>query len=458
MPPLVALLLCATVVLGLLWIETRGTHHVSRAQWIPTLWMLVTASKPLAYWFGVKGSNESGSLLDRLFLSGLALCGMWVLARRRFDWISALRDRLQLLVLVSYMCISTLWSDIPTVALKRWGREVVVLIVTMVITSEPSPSQALTALLRRTAYVLLPFSLVLIKYYPDVGRDYGRWSGIEMWTGVTGQKNELGRLCMVSIFFISWVLYHRGRGRLEPAGRYLLWADGFIVVLAGYLLWGSNSVTSLATLIVGVAMYAAMQWLRSVKLRAPGKALSAAVLVLIAYGTSVPFLGGSDVAQFTSLLGRDTTLTGRTEVWADVLPAREQRPILGYGFGSFWTDARRELYDIPTAHNGYLDILLELGEVGLMLYCAWLLSCAKQLHRVLSSDYEWASVAICLLLMSLLYNVTESALNSLTDYITAMVVCVSFALPGHSRSRVASDAIRAGRDSNHINWQTARNL
>ncbi len=111
-----------------------------------------------------------------------------------------------LVALLAYMCVSTLWSDITLIALKRWGREWVVIVMAMVIMSEANPRQALAALLRRCAYVLIPFSLVLIKYYPEFGRRYARWSGVEMWTGVTGQKNELGRLCMISIFFLFCAL------------------------------------------------------------------------------------------------------------------------------------------------------------------------------------------------------------------------------------------------------------
>jgi hypothetical protein len=189
---------------------------------------------------------------------------------------------------------------------------------------------------------------------------------------------------------------------------------------------------------LGVVTFVSLRWFQKLRLRVPQPCLLALVVFLIAYGMSVPFLGGSDVAAFSSALGRDNTLTGRTEVWADILPARTQQPLLGYGFGSFWTDARRQLYDIPTAHNGYLDILLELGEVGLAFYTAWLLSCARQLHRALVLDYEWASFGICLLLMGLVYNTTESALNSLTEYLTAMVVLASLVVPAGFGSRSAS--------------------
>jgi len=114
------------------------------------------------------------------------------------------------------------------------------------------------------------------------------------------------------------------------------------------------------------------------------------------------------------------------------------QPLFGYGFGSFWTDARRALYDIPTAHNGYLDIMLEQGIVGLFLYTLWLVSSARLLRRALKQDYEWASLALCFLLMALVYNATESALNSMTEHMTAVVLISSFVVPASVRLRRSS--------------------
>jgi O-antigen ligase len=411
--------------------------------WIPTVWMLIAASRPMAYWFvgpgGVTGGNESGSPLDRWVLTGLAVAAILVLVHRRFDWWSSLRRHRWLLAVLAYMFLSTFWSDITLIALRRWTREVIVLLMALVIVSEANPRESLASLLRRCAYVLIPFSVVLIKYYPALGRQYGRYSGIEMWTGVTGQKNELGRLCMISVFFLLWSLYQRWQERTAAGGHSRVWADVSVILIAVYLLIGANSSTSLATLIVGVTTFLVLRLFRKLKLTVPQVGVLALVIFLIGFGTLTPFLGGSNIAIFSSSLGRDDTLTGRTEVWATVLPAMAQQPLLGYGFGSFWTDARRQLYDIPTAHNGYLDILLELGEVGLAFYTAWLLSCARLLHRTLVLDYEWASFGICLLFMSLIYNVSESALNTLTEYMTAVVLLASIVVPPRFGSRSASE-------------------
>jgi exopolysaccharide production protein ExoQ len=429
MPPPLALLLCTAFVLFLLWLERRASRGVSAALWIPTLWMLMTGSRSLDSWFslGVIGGNDSGGVLDRWVLTGLTVAAVAVLAHRRFDWSGTLRRHKWLLVLLLYMFASTLWSDIPLITLRRWAREAIVVPMALFIMSEANPRQALASLLRRSAYVLIPFSVVVIKYYAALGRDYGRWFGEVSWIGVTTQKNQLGRLCTISIFFLLWTLYRRRRERPPAGGRYQGWAaDVFVIVIALYLLEGADSSTSLATLFVGTATFLGLHLFRKLKVMVPQTGLLALLTILAVFGAAAPFLGGSNVAIFSASLNRDSTLTGRTEIWAAVLPAIKQRALLGYGFGSFWTDARRELYyHMPSAHNGYLDILLELGEVGLAFYAIWLLSCARQLHRALARDYEWASLAICFLVMTLIYNTTESALNSLVENISAVLVFAS---------------------------------
>ncbi|MDR3576207.1 MAG: O-antigen ligase family protein [Anaerolineaceae bacterium] len=435
-----ALLLCAGFVLFLLWIEWRASRYISLTVWIPTFWIMVMSSRPLGLWFQFDnkspgGGNEGGSPLDRWTFTALAILAVIVLVRRRFDWCGSLRRHKWLVAVLAYMFVSTFWSDIPSIALRRWVRETLVLVMAFCLMSEADPRQALAAVLRRTAYVLVPLSIVLIKYYPEFGRAYGRFSGIQMWTGVTCQKNELGRMCMISTLFLLFALYVRWRE--SQRGRRLrdqAWADGGIVLLAMYLLVESHSSTSLTTFILGVAFLFGLQGFRRLKLMVPRTGLVVLAIVLMVFGVVTPFLGGANIAGFTSTLGRDTTLTGRTEVWADVIPAWRKEPVLGYGLGSFWTDSRRQLYDIPTAHNGYLDILLELGEVGLAFYAIWILSCSRSLHRALHHDYDWASLGICLLFVGLVYNLTESALNSFTEEMTTVATLAVIVAGSHSES------------------------
>jgi exopolysaccharide production protein ExoQ len=424
----IALILCTAFVLFLLRLEGRGARGVSPALWIPTVWMLATASKPLAIWFGVVGNNEGGSGLDQLLLTTLGIAGMVVLIRRRFNWQRALRRHGWLLALLCFMLISTIWSDITLIALRRWVRQVIVLIMALAIMSETNPYQALESVLRRFAYVYIPFSLVVIKYFPAYGVSYS-WSGVQMWTGIALHKNGFGSMCTISALFFLWAYLQR-RER-AAAVRHQSWADISVLLIALFLLTGAqkNSATALTTLGVGIVTLLGLRLLRNVNFVVLKAVSLALVIFLIAFGVAAPFLGGSNVASFSSQLGRDDTLTGRTDVWAAVLPAMEQQPMLGYGFGSFWTDARRQFYEISDAHNGYLDILLELGAVGLTFYFGWLLSCARKFQDVLARNYNWASLAICYLVMALVFNVTESTLSGLVDQITVVVVLVSLVVP-----------------------------
>lgn len=451
----VALLGCTAFVVLLLLLERRALRHASAALWIPTLWMLLIASKPLAMWFGVAGDNESGSEADRLVLAGLGLAGIVVLAYRRFDCSSVLRRHGWLLVLLVYALVSTLWSDITLIALRRWMREVIVVIMGLAIVSEGNPREALETVLRRSAYVLIPFSLVLIRYYPALGREYGRWSGVTMWVGVALQKNSLGRLSAMAAIYLLWSLHRRWRVRgtagqgpgsatfwswlhrrwrvRGPAGGCSnAWAEVSVLLLALYLLKGADnaySATSLGAFAVGITTFLGLLWCRKLKLRVPQSVLLAILIFLTGYGTSTPFLGGSNLASFTALLGRDETLTGRTEVWAAVLPVVQKQPLLGAGFGSFWTSARQRFYQIPHGHNGYLDILLDLGAVGLVLNTVWLLSCARKIHAGLTRNYDLTTLVLCFLLMAVLCNFTEPVLASQSEPLTAVITLASFVLP-----------------------------
>lgn len=462
MPPQLALALCIVFVLTLLRIEARRSAGVSSVLWIPSIWLMALASKPMGIWFGNTGDLESGSPLDRLLLTTLGLAGIAVLVRRRFDWAGVLRRHGWLLALLGYMLVSTLWSEIPAVALKRWGRQLIVLIMALVVVSQSDPRASLESVVRRAAYVLIPFSLLLIKYFPHFGVEYARWSGKQMWIGVTVHKNTLGCLCLISAFFVLWTLYRRWR---EPRARgtaYLAWADVSVLLIALFLLRGAEnaySATALGTFAIGALLFVVLVGTRRMGSRVPHAALLVLLLAVMVVGVSAPFLGGSNLASFSSAFGRDETLTGRTETWLRLTPEVERQPLLGVGFGSFWTTSRREFYQMSHGHNGYLDTLLELGWVGMLLSGAWLLSCTSKLHGALADDFEWASLGLCFVVMAATYNVTESVLSTLAEEIMAILVLTSLVVP---LPRKLSQAVsrrtrvsRAGRTGLAEGWARA---
>lgn len=158
--------------------------------------------------------------------------------------------------------------------------------------------------------------------------------------------------------------------------------------------------------------------------------------------------------QNATLLGRTDSqadsFNGRTNVWDDVLHYVDQRPVLGYGYGGFWTTAQtqsiveKEQWNVPDSHSAYLDCLVTLGTVGLLFYifilCAGIIR-AFRLHYLSRNQafaFCGATLLFCALEGTLESAVFEpSLLMFLLGVILARLGCVSHAqrLPESSHTR-----------------------
>ncbi len=428
MPPPLALLLCTSFVYLLLRYDRKQAPEVSHASWLPTLWLFAISTKPVGVWFASDSGDESSSQLDQIFLLGLIVAGCVVISWRQFDWRSALSAQPWLLVLMGYMLVSVVWSDIPFIALKRWVRQAVGLVMILVVLSEAAPRQTVECILRRMAYVLIPFSLLLIKYYPHYGVTYGRWSGEVMWVGVADHKTGLGRICIAAALYLSWTMFRKWRERhAEPLTREV-WAELLLLLLIWLLLLdpeGKRSATAIAALGAGAAAYLGLRWLGRTGVIPAQGLLVFTVLVLVAFGIGMPLSGGSIAGGINEAMGRNSTFTGRADTWAELVPIAMTHPIFGCGFESYWTPATRELHAMSHAHCAYLEILNELGVVGLGFFTLFVLSVVRYAHAGLRLDHDWASFCLAYLAMVLLHGATESSINSFTGLLGGIILCIS---------------------------------
>lgn len=430
MPPLIALIICILFVLWLLTFDHKISPNNSFVLWLPVIWILLIAGKPLGVWFSSQLSEgERGSPLDRYFLIVLIIMGILILFKRRFSFNKAITENIWLIFLAAYMLLSTLWSDMVSISFIRWVREMPALIMAFLLLSEKNPREAMLSVLRRTTYILIPFSLLLIKYYPHYGVTYGRWSGEIMWIGVGTQKNTFGRLCLISIFFLIWSIIKRWQVRNIPAIKYQTVAEIFLVILSCHLLRGPSigamSATAVISLAVGLTAFIGFLWMNKLKIYPSANAITTIMATGIILGIITLFTSGATVGSFTAIVERDTTLTGRTDVWQSLLPVAMQQPILGHGFGEFWTPETREFYRISEGHNGYLDVLLETGFAGLIFVTLFLLSSCRRAQRIMKDDFYWASLWICFLIMAVIHNISESSINAFSTHLTAILIFLS---------------------------------
>lgn len=436
MPPTIALILCTALVLWFLRLERKQSPNVSLILWIPTIWMLSIASKPLSIWFGSAGNIDIGSPLDQLLQGGLLGMGLVILALRKSVRTNTIKDNLPLMLLIIYMFISIFWSDNLFISFRRWIRDMVVVVMAFIVLTEQSPRQALESLFKRTIYILIPFSVLLIRYFPYYGVEYN-WSGYVSWIGVTMQKNGLGRLCLFAAFILIWTLIKRWQGRDIFVSRSHTLVDILTLIITLWLLKGppgGYSATAITSLAVGLVAFSILLLMKKHQLYPGVNTLTIVMIFIICYGVFILYFHGSIISDVTSGLGRDDTLTGRTDIWAQLLPLVEQHPFWGSGFGHVRAALTDGGIHEPQAHSGYLDVLLDLGYVGLFFFLMFVLSSCRKAQRLLPHDFDWAALWLCFLFMAMVHNISESSLNSLSSPLIATLVFLAVVLPINSKS------------------------
>ncbi|MBE3142728.1 MAG: O-antigen ligase family protein [Planctomycetes bacterium] len=402
--------------------------------------MLIIGSRPLGAWFSgpvmgplTRETIEAGSVHDRIVLSALILLALYVLYKRKVEWSPILKDNSGLVFLIIFSGLSIIWSGFPFLSTKRWIRLWGIIPVAIVILSELNPRQALESILRRCTYVLIPLSIVLIKYYPHFGRSYSPWSGRETWIGVTTTKNELGQLCMFSIFFIFWEYLRKWRDKRFLRTGFVKYADGLVLAIAAFMLLGlgttSGSATSILTLIVGIVSLLLM-----FRKKIGAKRMASLLICATAFTWVLFSFGGSIVEKATKALGRDPTFTGRTELWQILLEEGARHPLLGAGFGGYFGtpgNYYQEVTGTVSGHNGLLSVYVQLGIAGIILVVAFHLGFFRRFLRELDSAFSWGVFGICFLVLSLLENISESIFLYSTSYIWSITVLLSivFSLP-----------------------------
>src|SRR5262245_32518416 len=124
MPAIVATALTTLFAISLFVWDSRRYTPVSRALWLPVLWLAITGSRFVSQWMNLGasdlGSYTEGSPIDALYFLALILAGLGVLARRRIVLARLIRQNAWLVAFFLFCLLSIVWSDDPAVALKRW--------------------------------------------------------------------------------------------------------------------------------------------------------------------------------------------------------------------------------------------------------------------------------------------------------------------------------------------------
>jgi O-antigen ligase len=418
MPPAVASIIFAIGIAGLFYLDRDESARPSKALWLVVIWLGTNGSRPVSAWLGMDLSPGTGglpptSLLDQAVAGTLELLGVIVLIRRRSGVTGLLKASWPILLYFSFALVSLSWSDFPGWGFKRWVRSLGDLLIALIIVTDAHPTEALRRLFSRLGFVLLPASVLLIRYYRELGTVHDGWGASEN-TGVTTDKNMLGVLTYLFTLGALWQVLSLLRDRKQPNRRRRLLAQGTLLAFGIYLLFIAHSATSGACFVLGAGLMLAMA--RPLFRRRP-QAVHALVLVILVTGGLTALLGGTGEAA--NAMGRSEDLSGRSEIWKLVIPLAPN-PIGGAGFETFWVGPRERIFctEITRAgalscphmsHNGYIEMYAQLGWIGLGLITLILGQGYGRTLRAFRRDPAVGALLVAYVVTAVPYNITETA-------------------------------------------------
>ncbi len=409
-------------VAWLLYRDVRGRPAVSPASWIVVVWVVIYSSRPVMSWFADPSaavspeSYDEGDLREALVSLAVIVASLIVLLRRGARLQQIIDQNKWLAVVYVFWLHSILWSDYPIITAKRLFKDIGNVAMVLMVLTDQNSVEAMKAICARCVYIGIPLSLVLIRYFPELGRAYTGYNQDQLSVvGITANKNMLGMLALVTVIFMLWDFLDSRRTHRHSTDWANMGARAAVLLMAWYLLIISDSATSLVCAVGGSVLLFVLD-LPYFK-RRPGRFEVWGISVMVLLWAVNAGLGLHEA--FVQSLGRNMSLTTRTDMWP-VLFRLQENPLLGAGFDTFWAGERlvqsaRALGGLfLQAHNGYLETYLNGGAIGVGLLIVLLCVSYRRIRGELMRGTVDARFRLAILLVAIVHNFTEATFYKLS--------------------------------------------
>jgi len=415
----------------------RGSLLTAVLVWIMTIYLTV----PLHYFEGdlAGTTNEDGmgasNPLSRIIKLGLLLASVVIVAWKSRPAILEMRALnrgfLFFLVLVP---VSALWSIDSEATLNRYVSLLSMVAVCLAFTSHGWTRTRFQDVVRPVITALIIASILWGLMYPQYGIEIGEGTLKNSWRGLTSQKNQFGMLSSFGVLF--WL--HAGLSREKK-----WWvAAPFTAVCMFAVLLSRSSTSLLATALSTFLMVLVMTSPPSLKRYMPYIVSVFAALVIIYALAVLNIIPGMSVLlePITAFSGKDMTFSNRAVIWDIIKEHIALSPIVGSGYGAYWLGptpsspsvvflTRMGDFYPSQSHNGYLEIVNDLGFVGLACLLAYLYSWVSQSLQLMKLDRNQGLLFLALFFQQAITNLSEStwlAINA--AFALALVMLATFCI------------------------------
>ncbi|RWP38913.1 MAG: O-antigen ligase family protein [Mesorhizobium sp.] len=405
----------------------REPAHGRAADFAASIYALIPAlacsfslivSPLLLFWFPVQGVEAISRPENQFFWAALfILCiGLAASLRRLLDF-ALPANIMWFIVYLLVAGLSVAWSIAPEISVRRYVLQVMVFVCAVL------PIVSLRRMPVATDHLFVCFGLTALLNLPFLFlTQRGELGHAGFFTG----KNLLGEMSALAFMFALH--------QVSRTGVIYRLRGGIGVVVALTLLIASESKTSLGLALLSPAV--------------AGIIIAASIVTpfspaaLIGYLSSLLIVGvfiASNVLDFSKedaflFFFGDVGFTGRTEIWSFALEMIERRPMFGWGFQSFWLvgpdapsvrEAPGFVAEMPHAHNGYLDTILQTGSIGFAVFAIAIFFSLIAVGRVARAEPSRAWLCLSVFLFAMLHNGMESSFFRAFDplWLALLIVC-----------------------------------
>lgn len=374
---------------------------------------------------GMGATTGDGSFARVLLYSLILLVAIGVTVKKR-EKISWWPIPVGVTVCILWFSASLLWSLNPAVGARRLALTIAVIWAVFALVRAIGSSNAFD-LARMVFAGIIIANYVAVFMFPQAGLTDDTYAWLAgSWRGVLGEKNHAGAVCaLTAVLFLFDVRHIRKWIRLA------------VVVSALYFLYRTESKTSLGLTVIA-ASFGFLVTRYNPYYRLLAVVFFVCFLLFLMFGW---IAYRQSIMEFVSAYMDDPeSLTGRVQIWPVLWTYFESHWLLGAGFGSFWNIGPESpifqsdgwVTEIASGHNGYLDLLVQIGLPGLLLILfATLLYPVAILTWRRQANSERAGLIAALLFFCFAHNFTESTLFDRDSIVFVFVLlCVASVWPG----------------------------